>query len=424
MRRIKNALCLWAEYIFEELTTVIFLILLLSFMTFEICNMYTLVQRYNSILEVSKYLNDVYFYQLGFRADSTYKEDKEWIESLIRSGYVEDVTPLNYFSGNGAEIEDGEWETIFAVYNISSSHEDPSRIIPIRTIDGAIIDTLSPNKIILDESANSRYEIGDSFEMWIQYISVEDEIKVEESIIPVEVVGFVSRDEMVIYTGHQPTDLSRVYSTVYNPLHSLETMIIGGYPSYYCIASSFKDGNKTINYSEITPQMLLITPEKGVDENAFLSELEEYGISSNEIVSYSQLKENYVKDHFEELRHCTMIIIIMVIITITTMLVVFIDWYTQKRSELAILTFCGATWTKSIVITVSPYIFSLFMGTVLGSILWNTYTFIVKSEMIIIKWYWYLLLFFVYGLLFGLGVMVYFCKYKKLVPADIYKTRE
>ena len=401
-----------------------FLTVMVSVMTFEICDVYTQVRRYNAILDVSKVLSDKYFYQIGFRAGSTYKDDKEWIESLRGLDQVDDVISLNYFSGNGAEIENGEWTTIFAIYNISSSHEDESRIIPIRTTDGTTVDSLQPNEILLDESAESVYEIGDRFDLWIQYVSVEDSIRVEESIIPATVVGFVSKNEMVIYTGRQPTDLSNVYTTLYNPSHSIETMIIGGYPSYYCLASCFKDGDKTINYSEISPQMLLITPKENVNEDEFLSALENKGLSRDGIVSYSQLKENYIRNHQEEIRHCIALIIVVSAITISTVLTMFVDWYTRKRNEVAILTVCGSTLSRSIMLSVSPVYFSFMMGTLIGSLLWNTYELIVGSEMIMVQWYLYVVLFLVLSGVFSVGVLLYYFKFKRMSPFELYATKE
>lgn len=422
MTKVKNALCLWAEYISRDIFQTVVITILITLLTFVFSDLCTDVQRYNAILNISNKLENRYFYQLGMYSDR--EECVKLLDTLRSSESIHDVVPINYFSGSGVDVYEDQWRSLFAVYNISDSSFDSSSVCSVALNDGTIIDSLEPNRVILSEKASESYSKGDTFDLWIEYISYEGGVHVEEASIPVTVEGFISEDDFVIYTGHHPKDLSGLYTTVRNPMHPIELMLIDGYPKYYCISSVFIDGSKTINFNYSSPQMLMIEPEAVASWQDVSDELTACGLNPGDAVSYETLKANYIENNHEEFRHLGIISVVAVLCMIEVLFGAFIDWYLHKRSELAITVFCGATWNESVLLSASPYLLSIFLGTVIGSTLWRLFEVVVKSELLLVTWKEQFLMFVAYVVIYALGVLIYSVCLKKLSPMDIYRIRE
>ena len=424
--RLRNNIFLCADFIFEAKTTVLFLILLFSLLSFMNCCSisYNLKSRYFSLRARQMELSGKYFYQLGFRPDANYSDDKELIRRLIDSDSIDDVICLNYFSGTGVDNSQGKWNSLFVIYNLSASHIDPEKILSVNNIAGEPISSLKPNHILLDDTAKNKYKIGDYFPMWIEYISTDPNIHVEEASIDVVVDGFFSREESVIYTGHRLTDLSSVFTTVYDPIHPIDSMIIDGYPSYYCICSVLKHNNTIINFGESLPLLLIISPEDGVSREELFNDLSECGLNPQETRSYEQLQKSLYEKNDKEQRFSRVIAISITVLSICVLIGTFMSWYTFKRKELAIYVLCGGAWKKCILLSVSPYYFSIIVGGMLGPAVWSIYKRFILNELNNIPVKTILLLILTYCGIYTIVVFIYYILFKHLSPAELYRTKE
>lgn len=419
-------LYLWADYIFEAKATVLVLILLLSLTSFINLSIESKQKQFEKYLYRSEQmqLNGRYFYQLGYRPEASYTDNEELIEALTNSKSIKDVTCLNYFSGVGADSKEGELNSLFAIYNLCDSHVDNNKILSVRDYKGKLINYLEPNHVLLDESARTKYKIGDHFSLCIEYISTSPDIHVEEAFIDVEIDGFIRQDENVIYTGHQLTDLSRIYTTVYDPSHPIESMVIDGYPTYYCVCSVLVTNGRVINYNELVPQLLIIKTNDGINHTELFNELSKCGLDPQKIVSYEKLKDNYCKKHEDEVRVLSIYAVSSTILTICVVLCIFIDWYVNKRNELAIFVFCGCQWKNSILLSVSPYYFSIIVGVCFGSLFFTWYKKQIANELNNLTIVNELILLTTYLCIYSLAVFIYYSVFKRYSPVELYRTKE
>ena len=424
--RFLNRAGLWADLVIEAKLTVSVLAVLISLISFLVCWAVSNEIKYNyiSVRSQQMKLQGRYFYQLGFRTETDYSDNEELIRELLSKKSIQDVTCLNYFSGTGADVVEGEWRSLFLIYNLSDSHEDKGKILSVPGLDGQVISYLSPNHVLLDESANGEYSIGDHFNLRIEYISTYPNTHVEEADIDVTVDGFVRREESIIYTGHQLTDLSRVFTTVYDPTHPIENAVIGGYPSYYCICSVLEYEGKSINFNETLPQMLVITPRDGADLDDLYQDLSECGLNPQELRSYEQLFDEYTAVNAQNRR---LALIFLFSATGTAACVVFgimLSWYTFHRREIAIYTLCGGSLKSSIMLSASPYYFSIITGGLVGVLAWILYERFIKVEATSITGLMPVLLIVIYIVFYSAALLVYYLFYRRISPVDLYRIKE
>lgn len=424
----RNYLQFWAELVFATKATVIFLILLFSLVSFTNCYMISEMSKYNKVIDRSHemQLEGRYFYQLGFSSLNFKASDYERLLNLrLESKNIRDVTFLNFYSGDGAEGEYNNWDKFFFIYNLSDSHDDPTKILTVHDINNIPVNSLEINHVLLDESARKIYKTGDHINLYIEYKADVNDHNLTDACIDVVVDGFIRRDEVIIDTSHGTlVDLSSVFTTVLDPTDTTAEALNAGWPAYFCFCSVLSDNGHLINFNEDMPLLLIITPEEGVDQGSFINDIEQSGLKPQELVSYEQLLNNYQDSHADELRLIKTFGIAIIILTICVVLTVFVGWYTYKRNELGIFVLSGCPWKAAILLSASPYYFSILIGGFLGFSVWSMYEKFYRFELNTIGWKTAGLLMTVYIFIYSLGVFIYYFMFKRCSPVELYRTRE
>lgn len=431
MNNIKNRLYLWADLVYRDKYMVLITMCLIALLTFSLSRIVTEVYRYSFILDYSEFQQDMYYYNsLDLFNDASYAT----IDSLRNSDSIKDVHTLNYFAGSAVETSsDFSWRenkgqiySVFAIYNLSRSSIDRNMIYPMQLIDGTWVESLDANTVILSEEAKDMYRVGDVINMHFEW-RWANATGYEEFNIPVTVVGFVSTKEYVPYTVnvlHNTSDLSRAFSSIRNELFPIEDMVIDGYPKYYCISSVFEFDGREINFCDAAPNKIIIEPENSATYNDIVKDIENCGLLRNNLVSYNVLRDNYITNHSEELRQLSILVLFSVVTLVSTFIGIFIDWYTRKRSELAIHIICGSTLRSSILYTVSPYLLSIFAGTLIGSSVWIEYSKLRTDCSSELGLKFYFLISTVYLLTYAFLILIYYINAKRFTLIDLYKVKE
>lgn len=422
----------WADLVFKEKAAVSFMIMLFFLVSFSNCYMISEASRFSKIIVRSRemYLEGRYFCQGGLadflRSDA---EIRELRNSLIDSESIKDVTVLNYFSGGGV-VSDSvvgnseDWKTVFSIYNLSDSHEDPTRIMTIHDINDVPITSLEPNHVLLDETAQKEYKVGDHINLSIIYFPSDTHTPYSEAIIDVVVDGFIRSDEMVINTNRSLTDLSSVFTTVCDSLEGTGEAQVEGYRLYLCVCSVLSANDYLINYNEYFPCLYIITPETGAEKTVFFNDVKRCGLNPQDLVSYESLLDNYIANHKDEIRMIKAFSLAISLLTLCVMITIFVSWYTYKRKELGIFVISGCPWKTAILLSVSPYYFSIIIGGFLGFSGWALYEKFWRTEFNVIGWKTSLLLMVAYIFIYSIGVLIYYLMYRRSSPVSLYRDRE
>lgn len=423
----RNYLRFLAELVSASKATVIFLILLFLLVSFSNSYMISEVSKFNKIIDRSREmeLEGRYFHQLGFSAFNFDASDyRRLIDQLLDSKSIKDVTFLNYPSTVAANGSEESWDTGFVVYGLSDSHANPVEILEIHDTDNNLISTLEVNHVLLDESAMAEYKKGDQIKFFTYYLPVDSDYHLEEISFDVIVDGFVRRDEIVFEPGRNPANLSNILTTVYDPLDGIAEALEGGAHGYYCFCSVLENNDELINFNEETPLLQIITPVDGVDQSTFFNDVKQCGLRPQELVSYDQALNSYLDRHAAEIRLIKTFGISIIILTVCVVLTVFVSWYTYKRKELGIFVLSGCPWKAAILLSATPYYFSILIGGLLGFSAWSLYEKFCRFELNTIGWKTAVLLMTAYICIYSIGVAVYYFMYKRFSPIDLYKDRE
>ena len=428
----RHYLQFWAALVFKEKAAVIFMMLLFFLVSFSNCYMFSEVSRFNKIIVRSHemHLEGRYFCLGGLagflRSDA---ENKELTSNLIDSESIKDVTVLNYFSGGGVVSNyvvgnSEDWETGFCIYNLSDSHEDPTRIMTIHDINDIPITSLEPNHVLLDETAQKEYKVGDHINLSIIYFPSDAHTPYSEAVIDVVVDGFIRSDEMVINTNRSLIDLSQVFTTVCDPLEGTGEAQVEGHRLYLSVCSVLSANEQLINYNEYSPCLYIITPEDSAEKTVFFNDVKQCGLNPQDLVSYERLLDNYLVNHKDEIRMIKTFCLAISLLTLCVMITIFVSWYTYKRKELGIFVINGCPWKTAILLSVSPYYFSIIIGGLLGFSGWVLYEKFWRTEFNIIGWKTFLMLMVAYILIYSIGVLIYYLMYRRSSPVSLYRDRE
>lgn len=423
----RNYLHFWADLVFKEKAAVIFLMLLLSLVSFSNCYMISEVSKFNKIIDRSHemHLEGRYFLQIGYSTFSnTPTENKELLNRLLDSKSIEDVTFLNYFSGGGTDGDDINWNTVFFIYNLSDSHVDPTRILSIHDINNVPISSLEVNHVLLDEEAKKNYKVGDHIKLYTYYYDSDTDERFKSVIIDAVIDGFIRRDELVIDTSHTPVDLSLIFTTVYDPTHDTAEALKEGIPGCFCVCSVLSTNGNLINSNEDLPCLAIITPKEGIEQTAFFNDIKQCGLMPQELMSYEQLLDNYLASHKDEIRLIKTLSLAISMLTVCVIITLFVSWYTYKRKELGIFVISGCPWKKAILFSVMPYYFSIVVGGLVGLSGWALYEKFEKIELNVIGWKTAFFLMLSYIFIYSIGVLIYYLMYIRYSPVSLYRDRE
>ena len=103
----------------------------------------------------------------------------------------------------------------------------------------------------------------------------------------------------------------------------------------------------------------------------------------------------------------------------------FFSNYVRKRKELALYELLGSTWSSSILLSLSPYLLSIILGTLLGWSYWFYHTNTNAGDHgLFLQTGFFILLFCIYLAFYSLMGVVYYLFFRKLNPIDQYNTKE
>ena len=435
--RAKNKLLLWSTVIFDELGSILLLVLLMILLTITVSFSFVTVRRYNRFKAAGELfsIRGSFFYRLSLDEGfiSNKNDHKRMLDKINSLDSVKRAVGLNtnsYFMTivstprmkDGVEDypQEGDGVGVIGVTFVASDYSSDD-IFPVITTDNRIIRKMNTDQIILDESARSVYSVGDK--IWVDGIAVDYETgELEPRYAQVEIIGFISRNQLILNSGSGKRDLKSLYTT----LHDLEgeTETVEGVPFYFGLATGFA-GKHDVYFSSLNdPQMLVITKNEEYSETEMLRQLE--GIISNPdaVTPYSYYEEVYENEYYTEIK-LSIIYTILASVLATVSLISFLKrWYDNRKEELIIYYVLGTTWRESILISLSPYIFSLVTGILTGALLWNAYSYRTEDYLNRIVPISFVMLFVVYLLLFIICALPYYLSNVKKNPIEIYKSRE
>lgn len=432
----KNRLVLWTRVIADEIVSEILLIILIVSLTISVTFSYVTVtryKRYKTAGELFK-IRECYFYKLsldeGFMSNE--KEHIKMINKINSLDSVERAVGVNTnsyymtifnepYKGNGKDAFPKEDDAIgvIGVTFVSSDYSN-NNIFPIVTTDNRIIREMNYDQIVLDESAQSVYSVGDK--IWVDGVYVDfDKQLIEPRYAQVEIIGFVSKNQLIINSGSNTGDLKAFYATFHD--FEGEAEVEDNLPLYFGLATGFA-GNHEVFFSSINdPQMLIIFKNGDYSESEMIEQMK--GIISNPtaVTPYKYYEEVYEKDYYTEIK-LSIIYMFMSIVLVFVSLIVFLKrWYDTRKEELITYYILGTTWRESVLMSLSPYFFSLFLGSLLGALIWNKYSLETDDYLNMVKPTFYICLFLAYVVLYICCALPYYLMNMRNNPIEIYKCK-
>ena len=336
------------------------------------------------------------------------------VYDVLRISYGFDL--IGYLNGN---------ENTGALLQIYSYPVDfkSKRILPVITTDGKVITELKPNEILLDDSAMKEYSIGDTvtFHSYGYKDQGDKRTATDNVLYQLKVVGFVPSTEYII------TDAGgKRINEIYNPLKDLRAYINDG--NNYRGITSYLDNGQFIfcdGFFDYTVSGTVIMVKNGYSEDDLYTELKMQGYDDIRLLSYEYLLEKYEHDYVNEIRVSRIMLIISSLLSIAVISSSFFSNYVRKRKELALYELVGNTWSSSIILSLSPYVLSIFLGTLSGWSYWFYNSNGRGSDHgLSIPTGFFIVLFCIYVCIYSLMGVVYYLFFRKLNPIDQYNTKE
>ncbi len=298
-----------------------------------------------------------------------------------------------------------------------------NRILPVMTTDGRIITELKPNEILLDDSAMKEYSIGDTIILNTCRVQDFGDYRAPRDFVlyQLKVAGFVpSTDYIITNAGN------KIINEIYSPVKDLHFYFDDG--NYYRGIISYLDNGQNIlrdGLYDYTVNGTVLIIKNGYTEEDLFRELEKQGFGDMRLLSYNYLLEKYDHDFVDEIRVSRVMLIISSLLSIAVIAGSFFSNYVRKRKELALYELLGSTWSSSILLSLSPYLLSIILGTLLGWSYWFYHTNTNAGDHgLFLQTGFFILLFCIYLAFYSLMGVVYYLFFRKLNPIDQYNTKE
>lgn len=416
-----NKIFLWADIVWDEKWRVLLLAILLCVTTVANSSAYAQFKKFNYFHEIQPYMNNVFF-----SSDAT-KVQNERYASLyrgdilsIKENEVYNVICVSYGMDLMADLnQNGDRIQLFSFPIDFSSN----RILPVRTIDGRIITELKPNEVLLDDSAQHSYAIGDviTIKGFGVYGTANEPRFKDDILFQFEVVGFVSRTEYIVTNAGM-----RTLNDIYNPVKDLSFYFGDG--NHVRGIISYLDNGRFIFCDGLLSQTLsglVFIIKDGYTEKDLRDELISQGYDDSMLISYNSMLERYEHDYADEIRSSKIMLIVSIILSVAVIASAFFSSYIYKRRELAIYVLLGSTWNQSILQSLTPYLLSLVLGTLMGWSYWYYNTQTQAADMgLSIPGGFFIVLFLIYFILFSILGLLYFIVFKKLSPVEQLRDKE
>ena len=429
----KNTLYLWAEIVFEERIQILFMMILVIVITFASSLAITSFLRYSSVISGAHMmkLDDKYFCQASFNFNlMSDDERKDTIERIRSLECVDDCICTGFFNGSGVQLkqsatipgtlDNSDYECVFVAASLTCDSESPEEIFPVVTTDGRFVTSLLPNHILLDEAASSVFTKGETFS-FLTMVNTDDGIEYSEYELTVD--GFVDGKSLMFDDTNSLNDLSQLLQPIYNLKDTaVDRVVDGDKGCYYILASILDNGIHRLNFNETSPSLLILSVRDGYSGEDLENALSEEGLTTE---SYSALEKAYKEEYSNEMRSSLIMLSVSAILIIGTLSGCFINWYSSKKKELVIYTLLGATWNESIMLSITPYLFSICIGVALGSLMSRLKALFIdydSSEILSVGWYF--MIFALCILVYGLTSLIYLLIYRKQSPVELYKAKD
>ena len=239
-------------------------------------------------------LDDKYIYNMSINEFfySSYNERQQFISIIKALDCVENVVPLHTFGNGFAVVEDSSYSAAIYINWMSYDCTNSELALSVVTTDGETINSLAPNEVLLDETAQDNYSVGDS-------VSVEGLDYENSGIVYYEltIVGFVNEDDMVIQTMNNDGSLTGLFDSVQNNrIRKKESIDDPSIPIYMGFASGFSNNGKIYPYSEYEAVELLISLKDGYSLEDLKREAKDVVDDTSAIVPYNYYKQNYIEE--------------------------------------------------------------------------------------------------------------------------------
>lgn len=416
-----NRVFLWADIVWEEKWRVILLAILICVITIANCSAYSQYKKFNYFREIHPYMENAYFSANASKVQNNryaslsrenilnIKENE--VYNVLCFSYGMDLT--GYLNQKGDSIQLYSFPVDFS----------SNRILPVRTIDGRIITELKPNEVLLDDSAKRLYAIGDVITIkafGIYGTAIEPRFN-DDVLYQFKVVGFVSRTDYIV------TDAGmRTLNDIYNPVKDLSVYYGDG--NHVRGIISYLDNGRFILCDGLLSQTLsgvVFIIKDGYTEKDLRDELISQGYDDSMLISYNSMLERYEHDYADEIRTSKIMLIVSIILSVAVIASAFFSNYICKRRELAIYVLLGNTWNQSVFLSLTPYVLSLVLGTLMGCSYWYYNTQIQAGDMgLSIPSGLFIILFLIYLILFSILGLLYFYVFKKLSPVEQLRDKE
>lgn len=413
----KNRILLWADIVWNEKWQVLFLAILLCVVSIANCYSFAKYREYNYYHEIIPYMDNSYFYDnedMNNMADKIYYSTKREDVLISKENKVYDCL----FCGSAEEIsgytEDDKTISLFSLpIDIGEG-----KIHPVRCVDGKILTKLNPNEVILDGSMEGKHEVGDVIECRIDHVQREEgEIKLQRNIrYDLKVVAFTANTERLVDSlTVYPKSLNRIYVSMQDLKGQYD---VGGIISY------LDNGESVAIARTYLPMGCIFFLHDGYNEDDLHNELKAQGFDDGGLTSYRYLLEKYDKDYADEIRTSKIMLTVSAILTIAVIMSAFFSNYIHKRKELAVYNLLGSTWSESIIISLTPYVLSIILGTILGWTAWTLFTFAGNNGALRLPLIYFAQIFVIYLIIYSLMGLIYYLFYYRMNPVDQYRTRE
>lgn len=403
--------------------------ILICLVTLTNCYTYVAFREYNAFSSLIKKwdFNDYYFYSLGM-FDSVNVEDIKSLNS------VQNLIAINDDNGCGFAflLKDGKeidfdsnpqdiFERSFWVHNLSKNQHDVAEIFSIRTVDGRTINRLEPNQILLDEDAQKFYKKGDTILVSFDasYYDGEEYILNIQNI-EAEIVGFVSKDMLIIESGR-----GNGLDYIFRPLDSFpDDTIVSfememGVPASHLITSVFECEGTYYNVEEDYPVLLMIKKNEDASVEDFILDLDSVGIGATKLNYFDDMWQEFQRNHKETVRNSLIFQIVAIVVTLVVIVSSFVEWYTHKNYELIIYNICGCPWKECVLLTAVPNVLALIIGTLIATVVWN----FSNSSSRISPWVFALYL-VAYMVVYIFILIIYYLLYRNKNTSALYNSKE
>ena len=260
------------------------------------------------------------------------RNDSITLPSLIAS--ADGVKSAEYFSNGGIVLDDGK--NIMEVQDYCMLNDQ----YPFEMVEGRSPDPISHNEVVIPEYLDG-YGINDI----IRFCNVYDKYTVS-----LKVVGIYDSDKTLLLCSNRksakPTLLNRFFYA--SRVHSLNN------PPILITYNLITDDGTAIQCPEY--YAVNITVEEGFDQETVVQNIRNRLIDDNNVISYSEMKDNYRNELSDSIRAISRILVVFSLIFILVVITNTILGFNAQKSVWFSYYISGFPWIKCLLVQLVSYI--------------------------------------------------------------------